>query len=178
MRKLNLFKILITLIFIASISTFWMMRGSITNLAKKFVNEQHSQWYIRERKPKRMLVFVNSGQTQVFIKNHFYVKSFKDLETGFYEDAQSYQDRWYIYLIRSNNRAAFIYIFPKKQNLNSYVGVVFAVFDANKKLKLLSIGCKTKSAGIIKPAEPRYQDGQLVCGEGTDTMFREQTLVR
>jgi Type IV pilin-like G and H, putative len=171
MIRLNLYRLGTAIFFIAGI--ILVMRFWGLPLAEKFVKEQHHQWYIRKKKPRSMLSIINGSQSRFFIKNHFFANSFKDLETGILQDDRWYEDPWYIYSMNSNNRMALIYMVPKKMDLNSYVGAVFAVFDANEKLTLLSIQCETKSSGIIQPAEPRYQAGQLVCGEGSNIMFRE-----
>lgn len=140
---------------------------SIVKRAQNFLEEQHRQWYIREKKPRSQMSIINGSQETFFIKNHFFSNSFKDLKTGIFEN-KWYEDQWYIYSIRSVDRSAFNYMIPKKQDLKSYVGAVFAVFDADGKLTLLSIRCKTKSSGIIQPADPVYRAGKLVCGEGTE----------
>ena len=139
---------------------------SIVKRATEFLNEQHRQWYIRERKPS-MIFIINGLQERFFIKKHSFADSFNDLKVGIFED-KWYEDDWYIYSIRATHRVAFNYMIPKKQNLKSYVGAVFAVFEADEKLTILSIRCKAKSSGIIQPADPIYRAGNLVCGEGTE----------
>jgi type IV pilus assembly protein PilA len=70
------------------------------------------------------------------------------------------------YLVIATKKTAFNYGISQDKNLKNCVGGVFVVPTKNK-ITTISILCEADSPGTIKPAEPTYQNGNIVCGTET-----------
>ena len=89
----------------------------------------------------------------------------------------------YKYSTRATQTAAFNYAVAKKKTLKNYVGGVFLVpakkLDPNARrdeMTTLTILCETEKRPFFRvkrtdepdePAEPIYQNGEIICGKGT-----------
>ena len=72
----------------------------------------------------------------------------------------------YKYSTHTTKQAVFNYGISKHQTIASYVGGVFVVPDKNGSI-LTSILCEADDRGTIEPAKPIYQNGKVICGQGT-----------
>ena len=112
---------------------------------------------------------VNRGQQSSFAEKNAFSSSVKALGIGIETDTTHFK-----YSIHATKKAAFNYAVAKGKNSKSYVGGVFLVpaknFEPNaakEEITTTSILCEADFSGTIKPAEPTYQNGKLVCGKDT-----------
>ncbi len=74
----------------------------------------------------------------------------------------------YSYSIRVTDGAVFHYGITKSPNLKSYAGAVWTESDtATSQSTTRAIMCEAKKPAATKPADPVYNNGGYVCGEGT-----------
>jgi type II secretory pathway pseudopilin PulG len=78
----------------------------------------------------------------------------------------------YSYSIRVTKGAAFHYAITKQPNFKSYVGAVWTEttnINGKKEDTTRAIMCEAEKpvAAATKPADPVYENGGYVCGEGT-----------
>ncbi|MEG4055872.1 MULTISPECIES: type IV pilin-like G/H family protein [unclassified Microcoleus] len=111
----------------------------------------------------------NRGQQAYFAEKNAFSSSIKALGIGIETETTHFK-----YSIRSTKKAAFNYAVAKGNKSKSYVGGVFLVpakkFEPNaakEERTTTSILCEADSPGIIKPAEPTYENGKIACGKGT-----------
>jgi type IV pilus assembly protein PilA len=116
---------------------------------------------------KQDISSMNKGQQDYYAEKSAFSNSIGALR-------QSIETDDYKYSTRATKQAAFNYGIAKQETERSYVGGVFLVpakkVDANaaqNEMITLSILCKANNRGTIKPAEPTYQNGKLICGKGT-----------
>lgn len=146
---------------------FSMYVGIIGVLARpSFMNEEIGEM---TSEPKQYLSSMNRGQTAYFAQKNTLANSVEALGTGIQNETPDYK-----YSVRATKQAAFNYGVSKHLKNTSYVGGVFVVpakeVEPNvtkDELKTTSILCEADSPGTIEPAEPTYQNGQLICGKGT-----------
>ncbi|MEG4204682.1 type IV pilin-like G/H family protein [Microcoleus sp. Pol7_A1] len=125
---------------------------------------KNKQWEARE-----YISSLNKGQQAYFAKKSVFSTYVKALGIGIKIETKNYN-----YSILTTKTATFNYGVSKQKDLTSYVGGVFVIpatqvnSNASKnKITTTSILCEADSPGTIKPAEPTYQNGKLVCGTGT-----------
>ncbi len=146
---------------------FLMYVGLIGVLASpSFINE-----LILEitSEPKQYLSSMNREQKAYFAQRNTFANSVEALGTGIQNETPNYK-----YSVRATKKAAFNYGVSKHPKSTSYVGGVFVVpakevepNAAKHELKAIAILCKADSPGSIKPAEPTYENGKIICGKGT-----------
>ena len=124
---------------------------------------------VRQSEAKRYVSFMNKAQQANFAEKSAFANSFDALGLGIKTETPNYK-----YSVLGTTKAVFNYGVPKKKDLKIYVGGVFVVpaknwvLNADKdEITTTSILCGADSPGTIKPAEPTYQNGKLVCGKGT-----------
>ncbi|MEK0195397.1 MAG: general secretion pathway protein GspH [Oscillatoriales cyanobacterium] len=110
---------------------------------------------------KQYVSSMNKGQHAYFAEKSVFGTSIEALGLGMKTETANYK-----YSLRATKKTAFNYGVSKQKELKSYVGGVFIVTYKNE-ITTTSILCQADSPGIIKPAEPIYQNGDLICGKGT-----------
>jgi hypothetical protein len=120
----------------------------------------------KQSEGKQYISSMNKGQQAYYAENSAFGNSVAALGLGLKIETNNYK-----YLTRATQTAAFNYAVSKQKKAKSYVGGVLLVpVDPNAPkdaMMLSSILCKADSPGTIKPAEPTYQNGKLICGKGT-----------
>jgi type IV pilus assembly protein PilA len=128
---------------------------------------------------KQYVGSMNKGQQAKFAENGAWGTSVDALGLGIKTETSNYK-----YSIRSTKQAVFNYGISKHKKLPSYFGAVFLVaakeIDPNAERNLITtvaILCETETRPLItfkpadKPAEPSYQNGEVICGKGTTNQF-------
>ncbi|MBE9183374.1 type IV pilin-like G/H family protein [Microcoleus sp. LEGE 07076] len=123
----------------------------------------------KQSEGKHYISFMNKTQQAKFAKKGAFSDHIPDLGL----DIET-KTKWYKYSIRATDKAAFNYGVSKQEGPKSYVGGVFVVpakavepNAAQDEMTTTSILCETDSDGTIKPAEPIYLNGKVICGKGT-----------
>ena len=129
----------------------------------------------KQSEGKQYVGSMNKGQQAYFAENSTFGNSISDLGLGFRTETNAYK-----YSIRVTQTAAFSYSLPKNQPLKSYFGGVFIIpakeLDRNAdrdEVRTVSIICETDDRPWFRfkpadePAEPIYQNGEVICGKGT-----------
>lgn len=146
---------------------FLMYVGVIGALARpSFINEVILEM---PSEPKQYLSSMNREQKAYFAQKNTLANSVEALGTGIQTETPNYK-----YSVRATKQAAFNYGVSKHIKNTSYVGGVFVVLAkevepnaAKDELKTIAILCEADSPGTMKPAEPTYQNGEVICGKGT-----------
>jgi type IV pilus assembly protein PilA len=120
----------------------------------------------KQSEAKQYVGSMNRAQQAQFAENGAFVTSVAALGLGIKTETTNYK-----YLTRATKTAAFNYGLSKQKTEKSYVGGVLLVDDGEAKTTS-SILCEADSSGTIKPAEPIYQNGKVVCGKGTTEVPR------
>ena len=115
----------------------------------------------RQSEAKQYVGSMNRAQQANFAENGTFATSVDALGLGIKTETTNYK-----YSTRATKTAAFNYGVSKQKTEKSYVVGVFLV-DAGEAKTTRSILCEADSPGTIKPAEPIYQNGKLICGKGT-----------
>jgi len=122
----------------------------------------------KQSEGKQYVSSLNKGQQAYYAENNAFSTSIEALGLGFKTETNNYK-----YSIRVTKQAAFNYGVSKQKKAKSYVGGVLIVpVDPNAPKNAMitssiSILCEADSRGTIKPAEPTYQNGEVICGKGT-----------
>jgi type IV pilus assembly protein PilA len=129
----------------------------------------------KQSEAKQYVSSINKGQQAYFAENSAFGTSIADLGLGIKTETTNYK-----YSLRVTNQAAFNYAVSKQRALKNYVGAVFLVpakevsSNADRdKMMTISILCEAEDNRLIKfkpadkPAEPIYQNGEVICGKGT-----------
>ena len=123
----------------------------------------------KQSEAKSYVSSMNRGQQAYFAEDNAFATSVNALKIGIKTETINYK-----YSLRVTKTASAHYALPKQSSLKSYVGGVFVVpakevypNAAKDQMKTTSILCIADDRGIIKPAEPIYQNGKVVCGKGT-----------
>ncbi|MGL5063787.1 MAG: trypsin-like peptidase domain-containing protein [Microcoleus sp.] len=75
------------------------------------------------------------------------------------------------FAIHTTTRGAYHYAIPTNANQRAYVGAVFLTDAATKNNPVtVSIVCETDRASNIRPPDPLYVQGQLICRPGTSPL--------
>lgn len=116
-----------------------------------------------------MVGSMNRAQQAYYFEEKRFSKDFEDLGFGVQPETEHYLSS-----IQITDKAAFNYLISHDQEVPSYVGGVFSVSlnqiepDASSnEMTTLAIICEANISGPTIPLVPTYQDGELVCGEGT-----------
>ncbi|MEG3933633.1 type IV pilin-like G/H family protein [Microcoleus sp. T3_B1] len=122
----------------------------------------------KQAEAKQYVSSINQAQQANFLDRRSFSNSVEALGIGLKTETRNYK-----YSIRATNQAVFNYGISK-QELKSYIGGVFVVPGkkvdakvAKNEMTTASILCQSDSPGTIEPAEPTYQNGKLICGQGT-----------
>jgi type IV pilus assembly protein PilA len=120
----------------------------------------------KQSEAKQYVGSMNKGQQAYFAENSAFSNSVAALGLGLKTETPNYK-----YSLRSTKKAAFNYAVSKQKTEKSYVSAVFLVPaypNAPKdEMMTTAILCEADSPGTIKPAEPTYQNGKVICGQGT-----------
>jgi hypothetical protein len=127
---------------------------------------------------KQYLSSMNKGQQAYFAETSALSNSIPALGLGIKTETNNYK-----YSLRVTQTASFHYAVAKKKTLKNYVGGVFLVpaknLDPNARraeMTTLTILCETEKRPFFRvkrtdepdePAEPIYQNGEIICGKGT-----------
>ena len=127
---------------------------------------------------KQYLSSMNKGQQAYFAETSAFSNSIPALGLGIKTETNNYK-----YSLRVTQTASFHYAVTKKKTLKNYVGGVFLVpakkLDPNARraeMTTLTILCETEKRPFFRvkrtdepdePAEPIYQNGEIICGKGT-----------
>jgi type IV pilus assembly protein PilA len=127
---------------------------------------------------KAYLSSMNRGQQAYFAETSAFSNSIPALGLGIKTETNNYK-----YSLRVTQTASFHYAVAKKKTLKNYVGGVFLVpakkLDPNARraeMTTLTILCETEKRPFFRvkrtdepdePAEPIYQNGDIICGKGT-----------
>lgn len=122
----------------------------------------------KQSEAKQYVGSMNRAQQAKFAENNAFSTSIEALGLGLKTETTNYK-----YSLRATKQAAFHYAVSKQKQEKSFVGGVLLVpVDPNAPKNAMitssiSILCEADSPGTIKPAEPTYQNGKLICGKGT-----------
>jgi hypothetical protein len=128
---------------------------------------------------KAYLSSMNRGQRAYLAETSAFSNSIPALGLGLETETNTYK-----YSLRVTQTAAFHYAVAKKKTLKNYVGGVFIVpakkLDPNARraeMTTLTILCESTEKRPFfrvkrtdepdEPAEPIYQNGEIICGKGT-----------
>ena len=118
---------------------------------------------------KQYVSSMNKGQQAYFAENIVLATSVDVLGLGIKTETNNYK-----YSIRATQTSSLNYAVAKEKNLKSYVGGVFLI-PAGDAITTVTILCETDDRPLIRfrykpadePAEPIYQNGEVICGKGT-----------
>ncbi|MEG4497138.1 type IV pilin-like G/H family protein [Microcoleus sp. F10-C6] len=138
---------------------------------------------VKQAEGKHHVSSMNRAQQAYFADKGAFSTSIEALEIGIETETNNYK-----YSIRVTKIAAFSYAVAKNQRFKSYFGGVFIVpaqeLDRNAdrdEMTTVSILCETEKRPFFRvkrtdepdePAEPIYQNGQVICGKGTTELTR------
>ncbi|MEG5136104.1 MULTISPECIES: type IV pilin-like G/H family protein [unclassified Microcoleus] len=127
---------------------------------------------------KQFVGSMNKGQLAYLAENSVLGNSIAALGLGIKTETNDYK-----YSTRATQTAAFNYAVSKNKTLKNYVGGVFLVpaqkLDPNGRrdeMMTITILCETEKRPFFRvkqadepdePAEPIYQNGEVICGKGT-----------
>ena len=129
---------------------------------------------VKQSEAKQYVSSMNRGQQAHFAEKSALATSVDALGLGIKTETNNYK-----YSTRATQTAAFSYALPKK-NLKSYVGGVFLV-PAGDAITTVTILCQTEKRPFFRvkqkdesdePAQPIYQNGEVICGKGTTELNR------
>ncbi|MCU0541661.1 MAG: type IV pilin-like G/H family protein [Oscillatoriaceae cyanobacterium Prado104] len=131
----------------------------------------------KQSEAKQYVGSMNKAQQAYFAENPTFATSVDALKLGIKTETTNYK-----YSTRATQTAAFNYAVAKDKTLKNYVGGVFLVpaqkLDTNTRrdeMMTVTILCQTEKRPFFivkltddlnKPAEPIYQNGQVICGKG------------
>jgi type IV pilus assembly protein PilA len=131
----------------------------------------------KQSEAKQYVGSMNRAQQAKFAENGTFATSVDALGLGIKTETTNYK-----YSLRVTNQAAFNYAVSKQRALKNYVGAVFLVPaypNAPKdEMMTTAILCEAEDNRLIKfkpadkPAEPIYQNGEVICGKGTTELNR------
>jgi hypothetical protein len=131
-----------------------------------------------ESEAKMYVGSMNRGQQAYFAETSAFSNSLPALGLGLKTETNNSK-----YSLRVTQTASFHYAVAKKKTLKNYVGGVFIVpakkLDPNARrdeVTTVAIFCQTEKRPFFRvkrtdepdePAEPIYQNGEIICGKGT-----------
>ena len=130
----------------------------------------------KQSEAKQYISSMNKGQQAYFAENSAFSNSIAALGLGIKTETTNYK-----YSTRATKTAALNYAVAKKPELKSYFSGVFIVpakeFELNAdryEMTTVTILCETNEERPLfrykpadEPAEPIYQNGEVICGKGT-----------
>ncbi|PSB26132.1 general secretion pathway protein GspH [filamentous cyanobacterium Phorm 46] len=129
----------------------------------------------KQSEAKQYVGSMNRSQQAYFAENNALATSIEALGIGIKTERNNYK-----YSLRVTQTSAFSYAVAKKPELKNYLGGVFLVpakeLDPNARrdeMTTATILCQTEKLPLIRfkqtdePAEPIYQNGEVICGKGT-----------
>ncbi|MEG5040423.1 MULTISPECIES: type IV pilin-like G/H family protein [unclassified Microcoleus] len=123
----------------------------------------------KQVEPKQYVRSMNRVQHARFAEKGAFATSVNALEMGIKTETSNGK-----YSVIATKTTAFNYGLSKKKDFKSCVGGVFVVHAkevipnaVKDEIITISILCQSDSPGTIEPAEPTYQNGKLICGQGT-----------
>ena len=129
----------------------------------------------KQSEAKQYVGSMNRAQQAKFAEDNAFATSVDALGLGIKTETNYYK-----YSLRVTQTSAFSYAVAKKPELKNYFGGVFLVPakelypNANlDEVRTVSILCQTEKRPLIRvkqtdePAEPIYQNGEVICGKGT-----------
>ncbi|MEG4319848.1 MULTISPECIES: type IV pilin-like G/H family protein [unclassified Microcoleus] len=122
----------------------------------------------KQSEGKQYVGSMNRAQQAKFAENTAFSNSVAALGLGIKTETTNYK-----YSTRATKQAAFNYAVSKAKDVKvkSYIGGVFLVpaFPNAPKNEMTTVAilCQADSPGTMKPAEPTYQNGKVICGKGT-----------
>ena len=130
----------------------------------------------KQSEAKQYVSLLNRGQQAYFAENSTFSNSIAALGLGIKTETTNYK-----YSTRATKTAALNYAVAKKPELKSYFSGVFIVpakeFELNAdryEMTTVTILCETNEERPLfrykpadEPAEPIYQNGEVICGKGT-----------
>jgi type II secretory pathway pseudopilin PulG len=119
----------------------------------------------KQSEAKQYVSSMNRAQQAKFAENSAFSNSISALGIGIKTETNNYK-----YSIFATQTAAFNYGVSKHRNLKDYVGGVFVVREGSQ-ITTEAIICES-TTDTIRPAEPIYQNGSVICGEGTTELTR------
>jgi type IV pilus assembly protein PilA len=137
----------------------------------------------KQSEGKQYVSSMNRGQQAYYAENSVFSNYIPALGLGIKTETNNYK-----YSTRATQTAAFNYGVAKNKTLKNYVGGVFLVpaqkLDPNARrdaMTTVAILCKTEKRPLFRvkrtdepdePAEPIYQNGEVICGKGTTEVTR------
>lgn len=130
---------------------------------------------VKQGEGKQYVGLMNRAQQAYFYENNALANSVDALKLGIKTETNNYK-----YSIRATKTAAFNYAVAKNKTLKNYVGGVFLV-PAGDAITTMTILCQTEKRPFFRvkrkdeldePAEPIYQNGDVICGKGTTDVSR------
>ena len=135
----------------------------------------------KQSEAKQYVSSMNKGQQAYYADNSAFSNYIPALGLGLKTETNNYK-----YSTRVTQTAAFIYSVAKDKILKNYVGGVFLVpaKDPNARrdeMTTVTIFCETDDRPFFRvkltnepdePAEPIYQNGEVICGTGTTKVTR------
>jgi len=137
----------------------------------------------KQSEAKQYVSSINRGQQAYLAENSAFSNYIPALGLGIKTETNNYK-----YSTRTTQTAAFNYAVAKKPELKSYVGGVFLVpaqkLDPNARrdeMRTERILCETEKRPFFRvkrtdepdePAEPIYQNGEIICGKGTTELTK------
>ena len=131
---------------------------------------------VKQGEAKHYVSLMNRAQQASFAENNAFATSIDALGLGIKTETNNYK-----YSLRVTKTASFYYAVAK--TLKNYVGGVFLLpakkLDPNARrdeMTIVSILCQTEKRPFFRvkltdeldePAEPIYQNGEVICGKGT-----------
>ncbi len=138
---------------------------------------------VKQGEGKQYVGSMNRAQQAYFYENNALATSVDALGLGIKTETNNYK-----YSLHVTKKAAFHYAVAKGKTLKNYVGGVFLVpaknLDPNARrdeMTIVSILCQTEKRPFFRvkltdepdePAEPIYQNGEVICGTGTIEVAR------
>jgi type IV pilus assembly protein PilA len=171
----------LALLSIPQLFFYFRIKDKQVEIFMPFFRKQYGQ-----SEGKQYVSSMNKGQQAYFAENSAFSNSVAALELGLRTETNQYK-----YSTRSTKTAAFNYAVAKKPELKSYFGGIFLVpVPANKldpnarrdEMTTVSIFCQTEKRPLFRvkqtdlpdePAEPIYQNGEVICGKGTTDLNKQ-----
>ncbi len=124
----------------------------------------------KQSEAKQYVSSMNKGQQAYYAERSAFSNYIPDLGLGIKTETTNYK-----YSTRVTKTAAFSYAEAKENTIKNYFGGVFLV---PAKVRTVSILCETEDRPLfrfkppVQPAEPTYQNGEVICGKGTTAVTK------
>jgi len=134
----------------------------------------------KQSEAKQYVSSMNKGQQAYYAERSAFSNYIPDLGLGIKTETTNYK-----YSTRVTKTAAFSYAEAKGNTIKNYFGGVFFVpakeLEPNAdrdEVRTVSILCETEDRPLfrfkppVQPAEPTYQNGEVICGKGTTAVTK------